>query len=121
MARNKTRIYMAFYSRPKNDDYHMAVLLSPKNPNPHDTSTWRLHVTTNPTSRLTQQEWKYDPLQVICRTERLVSLVLLDKTKKSGEEVCEMLRVIEVVQNDMSWNCKSWVFSAIKASVGLPL
>ena len=70
-------------------------------------------------SRLTQQEWKYEPLQVVCRTGvpgRLLSLALLDKTEKSSEEVSEMLRAVEVVQDDMNWNCKSWVFSAIEAS-----
>lgn len=94
----------------------MAVLVSPKNPNPDDTNTWRLHVMNRPNpNRLTQQEWKYEPLQVIGRTGRLLSLALLDKTEKSGEEVSEMLRNVEVVQDDMSWNCKSWTFSAIKA------
>jgi hypothetical protein len=116
MPRNKNRIYMAFYSRSQNDNYHMAVLVSPKNPNPDDTNTWRLHVMNRPNpNRLTQQEWKYEPLQVIGRTGRLLSLALLDKTEKSGEEVSEMLRNVEVVQDDMSWNCKSWTFSAIKA------
>ena len=71
-------------------------------------------------SRLTQQEWRYEPLQVIGRTGRLLSLALLDKTEKGGEEVSEMLRNVEVVQDDISWNCKSWTFSAIEASV-LPL
>ena len=69
--------------------------------------------------RPTQQEWKYESLQVIGRTGRLLSLALLDKTEKSGEEVSEMLRAVEVVQDDMSWNCKSWTFSAIEVSIRL--
>lgn len=117
MPRNKNRIYMAFYSRSKFDGYHMAVLVSPKNPNPNDTNTWRLHVMNKPNpSRLTQQEWKYEPLEVIGRTGRLLALGLLGKTDKSGKEVSEMLGAVEVVQDDMGWNCKSWTFSAIEAS-----
>lgn len=109
---------MAFYSRSQNDDYHMAVLVSPKNPNPDDINTWRLHVMNRPNPGCqTHQEWKYEPLQVIGRTGRLLSLVLLDKTEKSGEEVSEMLRNVKVLQDDTSWNCKSWTFSAIEASV----
>jgi len=40
------------------------------------------------------------------------TLDLLDKTEKSGEEASEVLRAVEVVQDDMSWN---WTFSAIEA------
>jgi hypothetical protein len=99
---------MAFYSRSKPDDYHMAVLVSPKNPAPNDTNTWRLHVMNKPNpSRLTQQEWKYEPLEVIGRTGRLLALGLLGKTDKSGKEVSEMLGAVEVVQDDIGWNCKS--------------
>jgi len=61
-------------------------------------------------SRLTQQEWKYEPLEVMGRTGRLLALGLLDK---SGKEVSEMLRTVEVVQDDMGWDCKSWTFGAI--------
>jgi len=106
MPRNKNRIYMAFYSRSKPDDYHMAVLVSPKNPAPNDTNTWRLHVMNKPNpSRLTQQEWKYEPLEVIGRTGRLLALGLLGKTDKSGKEVSEMLGAVEVVQDDIGWLC----------------
>ena len=95
----------------------MAILVSPKNPNPKDISTWRLHVMNKPKfSRPTQQEWKYEPLEVIGRTGRLLALALLDKTETSGEEVSETLRAVEVVQDDMSWNCKTRTFSAIEAS-----
>ena len=88
-----------------------------KNPNPKDISTWRLHVMNKPkSSRPTQQEWKYEPLEVIGRTGRLLALALLDKTETSGEEVSETLRAVEVVQDDMSWNCRTWTFSAIEAS-----
>lgn len=67
-------------------------------------------------SRPTQQEWKYEPLEVIGRTGRLLALALLDKTETSGEDVSETLRAVEVVQDDMSWNCRTWTFSAIEAS-----
>lgn len=67
-------------------------------------------------SRLTQHEWQYEPLEVLGRTGRLLALGLLDKTEKSGKEISEMLRAVEVVQDDMEWNCKSWTFSAIEAS-----
>ena len=67
-------------------------------------------------SRPTSQEWKYEPLQVIGRTGRLLALGLLGKTEKSGRAISEMLRAVELVQDDTSWNCKSWAFSAIEAS-----
>ena len=69
----------------------------------------------NPSS-LTQQEWKYEPSEVMGRTGRLLALGLLDKTEKSGKELSEVLRAVEVVQDDIGWNCKSWTFSAIEAS-----
>ena len=67
-------------------------------------------------SRPTQQERKYEPLEVIGRTGRLLALALLNKTETSGEDVSETLKAIEVVQDDMSWNCRTWTFSAIEAS-----
>lgn len=117
MPRNKNRIYMAFYPRDKQDQYHMAILVSPKNPKHDDANTWRLHVMNTPNlSRPTQQKWRYDSSQVVARTARLSALCLLDKTQMSGEEISALLRTVELVQDDMRWNCKSWALSAVQAS-----
>ena len=117
MSRNKNRIYLAFYSRSKHDDYHMALLVSPKIPNPKDKDTSRLHAMNraNP-SRQILHHWHYEAAICYGRTERISALCLLNKTQKNGEEISEVLRFIELVQDDPNWNCKSWAFSAIGAS-----
>lgn len=92
------------------------VLVSPKNPKPDDNNTWRLHVMNrpNPNRPSTQQEWVYDPLQIIGRTSRLLALVLLGKTEVSGEELSEMLDAVEMTQDDRNWDCTTWTLGAVR-------
>lgn len=116
-ARNRRRIYMAFYARRGHDNYHTAILVSPKKAKPDDTSTWELHVRNRPNpTRPTGEEWVYDPVQIARRTGRLGALVLLGKTKMSGKTLSKRLRVVELTQDDINWNCTSWTTSAIRAS-----
>ena len=114
MVRNKNRIYLAFYARSGHDNYHVAILICPKN---SKGIIWRLHVMNRPNpSLVTQQEWVYEYRTFIGRTSHLLALGLLGKTEKSGEEMSEVLRGVEIVQDDITWTCKSWALSAIEAS-----
>lgn len=120
MTRNKTRIYIAFYARVGHDNFHTAILVSPKNPKPHGSCTWRLHVINRPNLDMgTQQEWVYTPLQVQNRTTHLLALVLLGKTKTKGQELSEMLRAVEAIQDNENWTCRTWTLSAVQASLPL--
>jgi hypothetical protein len=114
-------IYIAFFSRSGHEDYHTAILVSPRNPEADGNRTWQLHVMNriNPTRR-TQEEWEYEPLLVAGRPSRLLALVLLSKTELSGRELSEMLRAVEVIQDDTNWNCRTWTLSAAQASLTLP-
>ncbi|KAH7913240.1 hypothetical protein BJ138DRAFT_1146455 [Hygrophoropsis aurantiaca] len=115
MTRNKNRIYMAFYSRSGGSDYHLALLLSPKNPKPNDRDTRRFHAMNRPDpNRISQQEWVYESIQVFGRTSRLLALALLGKTEMDDNELSDLLASVKLVQDDANWNCRSWVFSAIE-------
>ncbi|KIN98250.1 hypothetical protein M404DRAFT_853188 [Pisolithus tinctorius Marx 270] len=124
MARNKKRIYMSLYARTGSQEHihHFALLVSPKNPTGNNLSTWRLHAMNRPNpAYATQQEWQYKPAIVPGRTTRLLALVLLGKTQRSGEDISNILTAVELVQDDPSWTCKEWVFGAIEVrSVQIP-
>ena len=119
MTRNKNRIYMALYARsgPQGHIHHVALLVSPKNPDANSQNTWWLHAKNKPNpAYAVQQEWQYEALKVSGRTSRLIALVLLGKTERTGEDIGNVLTEVELVQNDSSWTCKEWVFSAIEVS-----
>lgn len=119
MGRNKQRIYLALYTRTgqRSDIPHVALLLCPKKTNQADTNTWRFHAMNRPnTDFTTQQEWQYDGTTTHGRTNRMMALVLLGKTENDGEHLNEILSQVEMVQDDPSWSCKEWVFSAIEVS-----
>ena len=122
MTRNKNRIYIAFFARPGHDNFHTAILVTPKNPKPNENTSWQLHVINRPdTSRANQEEWVYNPQQTDGRTSRLMALILLGKTEANGQELSEMLGAVEVVQDVSNWNCTSWTLSTVQASPSLPL
>ena len=119
MTRNKNRIYLALYARtgPQSHIHHISLLVSPKKPDPNGNNTWRFHVMNIPNpAYVTMQEWQYQALLVLGRTTRLIALVLLGKTVKSGEEIGQILTAVDIVQDNPSWTCKEWVFSAIEVS-----
>lgn len=63
MTRNKNRIYMGYYARSGHDDYHTAILISPKNPKYDLPGTWRLHVVDLPNPNGSTY-WEYRALLV---------------------------------------------------------
>lgn len=64
----------------------------------------------------TQQEWCYDATSTYGCTNRMIALVLLGKTEMSGEQLDEILSQVGMVQDDPTWSCKEWAFSAIEVS-----
>jgi hypothetical protein len=108
---------MAFYARTGNTGHihHVALHVSPKNADAHRMNTWRMHAVNKPDAAyVTQQVWTYDPGTIINRPQGLIALVLLGKTVKDGEELRDVLKAVEIVQEDLSYTCKSWVFGAIE-------
>ncbi len=58
---------MAFYARRGHDNYHTAILVSPKKAKPDDTSTWELHVRNRPNPSRPTGEGSY------CKTDRALA------------------------------------------------
>lgn len=121
-ATNKNRIYMAFYHRPTHNNFHVALLVTPRDIDSESEDSLCLHVMNTP-SRLTDDpdeeavvRWNYRPQSVCSRTGRLGALVFLGKTVMSADDLKDMLVSVPIVQGDSSWTCKSWTFSAIQAS-----
>ncbi|KAH9949238.1 hypothetical protein B0H21DRAFT_729144 [Amylocystis lapponica] len=122
MSQSRNRIYMGLYKRtgPRGKDYYTTLLLSPESPD-DSMAIWRYHITAkpNPTTPVTQQDWTYETMQVFGRDSRLLSLVLLDKTERRGEDFARALATAPIVLSDPSWNWRGWVFGAVQHLINI--
>jgi hypothetical protein len=116
----KRRLYLAFYYRgTPAKGYHVALLLTPKNPSKStEAVAWRFHVKNviENVDGTPKQVWIYEGAPTKTRSDRLSGLVFLSKIPSgvSGEKLNEVLKTVEVKQDDPEWRCKDWVIAAIQ-------
>ncbi|KAH8723173.1 hypothetical protein GQ44DRAFT_828377 [Phaeosphaeriaceae sp. PMI808] len=125
MARNKPRLQLALYARPKHPDtYHYTLLLAPKCAFTPADSAIKYHLTDRlQTSQDgVAQSWSYERLNIldIHREHGLLARVVIAKVTLPDaiEKILEALPIIQVDDQNESKSqlcvCLAWVQSALK-------
>ncbi|EGP85619.1 unnamed protein product [Zymoseptoria tritici ST99CH_1A5] len=123
MPRDKPRLHLALYSRPKHPkSYHYALFISPKK---QPATTAIKHHALNTLQQTSQgglaQPWRYERTEVeIANERRLLALVVVGKVICAQETLDSVLEGIPIYQVDdedeeaaKSFNCISWAQAAI--------
>ncbi|RDB23487.1 hypothetical protein Hypma_008956 [Hypsizygus marmoreus] len=115
--RNKDRLYLAYYYRgAAGKGYHVALLLTPKNPSQEVSNCYQYHATNPPAPG--GQVWKFQPLRVPPRTDKLLAALLLGKTEHDNKTIENLLlEQVPVVQGDPVWRCRHWCWNAIQTLI----
>lgn len=120
MTGNKTRLYLAFYSRLPTQrqpvKYHTSFILTPKNPKVTNSITV-IHVTNPLDPETGAQPWKFESKTTIARTTKLAGVMLLGKLSPdvTVDDVTDILQTVSVKQ-DANWWCHDWILEAIPVS-----
>lgn len=132
MARNKPRLQLALYARPKHpESYHYALFISPKN---NLLSATKHHVKntfqTTSSGEVTQP-WRYERLTVpdVMQEQRLLVRVIIGKVVTSTDGLEGILEALPVYQVDeigvggdgkeivKEFSCRTWVRDAVEELV----
>ena len=111
MVRNKDRIHVMLYAR-SGPGYHWAPTWSPKDEGLESTTeTTRYHVVNDPYGH-----WQYEAISTRSSpTPRALVRLTLGKVKRSDvNKLEEILENIPIVQDDLTWTCRSWVEAAVE-------
>ncbi|OAL56809.1 hypothetical protein IQ07DRAFT_617321 [Pyrenochaeta sp. DS3sAY3a] len=126
MPRNKPRLQLALYSRPKHPGtYHYALLISPKSTKKQQANSATKHHVKNTLQNISgelTQPWRYEHLvisDVQLEQRLLVRIVIAKVTYQDALE--KILEAVPVYQADgpdqvkgQSFNCSSWVRAALE-------
>jgi hypothetical protein len=130
MPRNKPRLQLALYARPKNPGtYHYALLIAPKNAaaqapvvKHHVKNTLLVDDRGEAT-----QPWRYERT-VISNIEaepRLLARIIIAKMAKPADEVQRILEDVPIYQvedlekaEDQTFTCKTWVRDVLRELIG---
>lgn len=115
--KGKPRLYLAFYDlggspEMEGDRYHTAIVLIPKNPNPHVKESWIYDVKTVMTSE--GPDWELRCAETRNRHFQLAALVYLSKLAHTGEGLADILRDVPVVRHSPDWMCQHWIWAALQ-------
>ncbi|KAF8882044.1 hypothetical protein CPB84DRAFT_227263 [Gymnopilus junonius] len=116
MARNKLRLYIAYYQRlpsPRQPEkYHTSFILMPKMPKTDSPKSAIVYHVTNPLDvNLLKAVWKFEPKNSLPRTGKLTGLMLLAKIPPEigPANIEDILNQVPLKQDDDSWWCHNWV------------
>ncbi|KFY40704.1 hypothetical protein V494_03366 [Pseudogymnoascus sp. VKM F-4513 (FW-928)] len=123
MPSNKDRLYVALYARGgaptmpgKEDTYHWALLVGPKNEVEGGQGT-RYHAK----ERLGadgQMQWIFEELPVSLQaTNMLLVRVRIGKVEKL-DRLVDIIRTVPIRQGEQGWNCVSWVKESLESIRG---
>ena len=116
MVANKDRLYVTLYLRSEPGTYHWGITRSPKNEDPTDPSEMtRYHARNLPGPDGVYWEYERRDIRSRATHNTLVRILISKIDLKKVEKMEEMLANIELLQDDPSWNCKSWVETAVHA------
>ncbi|PVI03237.1 hypothetical protein DM02DRAFT_588347 [Periconia macrospinosa] len=129
MPRNKPRLQLALYARPKHPgSYHYALLTSPKSTPKQQTNPATKHHVKNTllpqtiSGELPTQPWRYERLAIsnIQLEQRLLVRIVIAKVTSSLDALERILETVPVYQTDdldqvkaQSFNCLAWVRAAL--------
>jgi hypothetical protein len=130
MPRNKPRLQLALYARPKHpNSHHYALLIAPKNAAAQAPVT-KHHVKNTllvDEHGEATQPWRYERT-VISNIEaepRLLARVIIAKVAKSSDEVQQILDGVPIYQVEdldkaeaQTFTCKTWVRDVLRALIG---
>ncbi|KAF9517436.1 hypothetical protein BS47DRAFT_1380531 [Hydnum rufescens UP504] len=135
LARNKHRIYLAFYIRHTSeanpDPFHDGIIITPKGDSKFK-DTMRFHATNHKTvmvGGVAAIPWQFEAITIEKRTFKLKALLLLGKLSPQVpvSRIEEILSEVPIVQGDPGWKCHAWTIQAIDKLVeykiipGLPI
>ncbi|KAF2431322.1 hypothetical protein EJ08DRAFT_733550 [Tothia fuscella] len=127
MARNKPRLYLALYARPKYPNtYHYALMICPKNlTNSSQVLKYHVKNTLQAIDGAVSQPWRYEhtDISIITGESRLFVLVCIAKVIASTADIERVFSNIPIFQKDdvdeakaANFNCVEWVRLAIEAA-----
>ncbi|KDQ61990.1 hypothetical protein JAAARDRAFT_31471 [Jaapia argillacea MUCL 33604] len=128
---NKKRLYIAFYTAAQStlENYHSALLLTPKRPKPTKFQAWRYHAQENDGDSGSAGRWKYDACRVRndgrslvdLETDglRLVALLHVCKVNFRSTEIgfSLLLKEVDVKEGWEPGGDRDWVRDAIELLV----
>ncbi|KAJ7500664.1 hypothetical protein B0H11DRAFT_786549 [Mycena galericulata] len=120
---NKYRLYISLLLREKQNNFHWAITLAPKNEQPNAKDSMRYDAANTITASwngIHPVPWRYrydavDPLLDL----KLVARVLVAKLPSDipfqewADRIDETFRAVPLIQDNPSWNCRSWVIHAL--------
>ncbi|KAL9138734.1 MAG: hypothetical protein Q9175_000089 [Cornicularia normoerica] len=122
--RNKPRLHLALYARPKYPDtYHYALLLRPKSSNAPAALKFHVHNKLQKTDDIVSQPWLYETIDIpdISLEPRLLACMVIEKILVPLGRINQILRDVTIHQVDdpsgqgKAFDCVKWVQLAIPA------
>lgn len=122
--RNKPRLHLALYARPKHPDtYHYSLLIRPKPPNTPAALKFHVHNKLQKADDIISQAWLYETIDIpdISLEPRLLACIAIEKILVPLGRVNQILREVPIPQVDnpseldQDFDCAKWVQLAILA------
>lgn len=119
-------MYMAFFHRGQNAPgsarYHVALLLTPKNPAPTSERKFPdcyLYHVTNAIDVRGCSNWRFVPSVTNSRTFRLTAVILLGKIPTCISELTirQLIRQAPIIQDDLNWRYRHWVWDVVHVCI----
>lgn len=123
MRRNKPRLQLALYARPKHPESpHYALFVTPKSGG--ETIKYHVKNTIQNVDGVISQPWRYERVIVpdVMLEQRLLARIIIGKVAVSTDMVDEILEKVAVYQVDdadraqaESFDCRTWIRAALEA------
>lgn len=123
MPRNKPRLQLALYARPKHPGtYHYAIFLAPKQGEQGPTTKHHVKNTLMNVEVKLSQPWRYERAEIpdVTLEQRLLVRVIIGKVATSREDIERFLKCLPVYQVDdpdrakaKGFSCVTWVRDAL--------
>lgn len=122
--RNKPRLHLALYARPKHPDtYHYALLIRPKPSNAPAALKFHVHNKLQKTDDLISQPWLYETIDIpdVSLEPRLLACIAIEKILVPLGLINQILREVPIQQTDdpsgqgKAFDCVKWLQLAIPA------
>ena len=122
--RNKPRLHLALYARPKYPDiYHYALLIRSKSSNAPAALKFHVHNKLQKADDIVSQPWLYETIDIpnISLEPRLLACIVIEKILVPLGRVNQILREVPIQQSDdacgpgQDFDCLKWIQLAILA------
>ena len=123
IMRNKPRLHLALYTRPKSPDtYHYALLLRPKSSNAPAALKFHVYNKLPKGDDIISQPWLYETTDIpdISLEPRLLACIVIEKILVPLQRVNQILREVPIHQVEepgggLDFDCVKWIRLAILA------